>query len=147
VNSTRAIMQSHSLPSRTCGYILGGLIARRGVKRALAVSAPILDQLRVWLMTICLQASQGHRHEVPPQQRRFLETRTGVDSRAEMRTQTSLVRFAVFTAVSRKNAVFWDVAPCRSCGNRCFRGTYRLHLQGRKIRERGTSVSHRVQRA
>jgi hypothetical protein len=40
-----------------------------------------------------------------------------------------------------KNAVFLDVAPCTSCVNRCFEGTYRLHLQGRKIRERGTSVS------
>jgi hypothetical protein len=40
-----------------------------------------------------------------------------------------------------KNAVFWDVAPCRSCVNRRFGGTYRLHLQGRRIRERGTSVS------
>jgi hypothetical protein len=41
-----------------------------------------------------------------------------------------------------KNAVFWDVTPCRSCEfNRRFGGTYRLHLQGRKIRERGTSVS------
>jgi hypothetical protein len=30
---------------------------------------------------------------------------------------------------------------CRSYVNRCFRGTYCLHLQGRKIRERGTSVS------
>jgi hypothetical protein len=39
-----------------------------------------------------------------------------------------------------KNAVFWDVAPRRSCVNRRFGGTYRLHLQGRKIRERGTSV-------
>jgi hypothetical protein len=27
-----------------------------------------------------------------------------------------------------KNAVFLDVAPCRSCANRRFRGTYRLHL-------------------
>jgi hypothetical protein len=36
-----------------------------------------------------------------------------------------------------KNAVFWDVAPCR--------GTYRLHLQGRKIRERGTSVNRWLQ--
>jgi hypothetical protein len=26
------------------------------------------------------------------------------------------------------------VAPCRSCVNRCFGGTFRLHLQGRKIR-------------
>jgi hypothetical protein len=31
--------------------------------------------------------------------------------------------------------VFWDVAPCGSCLNRRFGGTYRLHLQGRKIRE------------
>jgi hypothetical protein len=39
------------------------------------------------------------------------------------------------------NAVFWDVASCESCVNRRFEGKYRLHLQGRKIRERGTSVS------
>jgi hypothetical protein len=45
------------------------------------------------------------------------------------------VRFEVFTALTMKNAIFWDVAPCRSCVNRCFRGTYCLHLQGRKIRE------------
>jgi hypothetical protein len=32
-----------------------------------------------------------------------------------------------------KNAVFWDVAPCRSYVNRRFGGTYRLHLHGRKI--------------
>jgi hypothetical protein len=29
-----------------------------------------------------------------------------------------------------KNAVFWDVAPCRYFVNRRFGGTYRLHLQG-----------------
>jgi hypothetical protein len=41
--------------------------------------------------------------------------------------------------VVTKNAVFWDVAPCRSSGlNRRFGGTYRLYLQGRKIRERRT---------
>jgi hypothetical protein len=38
-----------------------------------------------------------------------------------------------------KNTVFWDVAP--SCVNRRFGGTYHLHLQRRKIREGGTSVS------
>jgi hypothetical protein len=27
-----------------------------------------------------------------------------------------------------KNAVFWDVAPCGSCNNRCFGGTCRLRL-------------------
>jgi hypothetical protein len=40
-----------------------------------------------------------------------------------------------------KNVVLWDVALCRSCVNRRFGGKYRLHFQGRKIRERGTSVS------
>jgi hypothetical protein len=34
-----------------------------------------------------------------------------------------------------KNAVFWDVALCRSCVNLRFGGTYRLQLQDRKIRE------------
>jgi hypothetical protein len=33
-----------------------------------------------------------------------------------------------------KNSVFWDIAPCRSCVNRRFGGTYRLHLQSRRIR-------------
>jgi hypothetical protein len=56
------------------------------------------------------------------------------------------VRFEVLTAVTMKNIVFWDVAPCRSCElNRRFGVTYRLHLQGRKIRERGTSVSRWLQ--
>jgi hypothetical protein len=30
------------------------------------------------------------------------------------------VRFEVFTAVSLKNAIFWDVAPCVSCKYRSF---------------------------
>jgi hypothetical protein len=55
------------------------------------------------------------------------------------------VRFEVFTAVTMKNAVFWDVAPCRSCVNRRFGGTYCLHLQGRKIHERGTIMSRWLQ--
>jgi hypothetical protein len=57
------------------------------------------------------------------------------------------VRFEVFTAVTLKNAVFWDVAPCKFCVKRRLEGTYRLHLQGRKIRERGTSVSRWLQSA
>jgi hypothetical protein len=44
-----------------------------------------------------------------------------------------------------KNAVFWDVALCRSYVNRHFTGMYRLHLQGRKIGKRGTSVSRWLQ--
>jgi hypothetical protein len=50
-------------------------------------------------------------------------------SMSSLPIQEHYVRFEVFTAVSMKNAVFWDVAPCRSCVNRRFGGTYRLHLQ------------------
>jgi hypothetical protein len=35
----------------------------------------------------------------------------------------SIVRFQVFTAVTMKNGVFWDVRPCGSCKNRRFGGS------------------------
>jgi hypothetical protein len=41
---------------------------------------------------------------------------------------TFYVIFEVFTAVTMKNAVFWNVAPCRSCVNRRFGGTWLLTL-------------------
>jgi hypothetical protein len=31
------------------------------------------------------------------------------------KSRTNYVGFEVFTAVTMKNAVFWDVAPCTSC--------------------------------
>jgi hypothetical protein len=31
--------------------------------------------------------------------------------------KTAVVRFEVFTAVTMKNAIFWDVTPCGSCKN------------------------------
>jgi hypothetical protein len=34
-----------------------------------------------------------------------------------------IVRFEVFTVVTMKNGVFWDVTPCSSCKNRRFGGT------------------------
>jgi hypothetical protein len=37
----------------------------------------------------------------------------------------SYLRFEGFTVVTMKNAVFWDVALCRSGVNQCFGGTYR----------------------
>jgi hypothetical protein len=37
--------------------------------------------------------------------------------------QCSFVRFEVFTAVTMKNVVFWDVSPCGSCKNRRCGGT------------------------
>jgi hypothetical protein len=64
-----------------------------------------------------------------------------------MRDSIIIVRFEVFTAVTMKNADFWDVALCISCVNRRFGGIYHLQLQSRKIRERGTSVSRWLQSA
>jgi hypothetical protein len=34
-----------------------------------------------------------------------------------------VVRFEVFTALTMKNGVFWDVTPSHSCKNRRFGGT------------------------
>jgi hypothetical protein len=62
-------------------------------------------------------------------------------------TQFQFLRFKVFTAVIMKNVIFWDMALCSSCVNRRFGGMYRLHLQGRKIRYRVTSVSRCLQTA
>jgi hypothetical protein len=39
------------------------------------------------------------------------------------RTMANFVRFKVFTAVTMKNCVFWDVTLCGSCKNRRFGGT------------------------
>jgi hypothetical protein len=43
------------------------------------------------------------------------------------------------TSVSMKKAVFWDVAPCRHGVNRCFGGTHRLNLQGRRKNKESAS--------
>jgi hypothetical protein len=50
------------------------------------------------------------------------------------------IRFEVFTAVTRKNAIFWDVTPCGSCKNRCFGGTWRRHIR-MTISELGTTLA------
>jgi hypothetical protein len=54
------------------------------------------------------------------------------------------VKFEVFTAVAMENVVFWDVASCRYCVNRCFGGTYRLHLQGRRKNPRAKNQREQV---
>jgi hypothetical protein len=41
----------------------------------------------------------------------------------EKENKGSPVRFEVFTVVTMKNGVFWDVTPCGSCNNRRFGGT------------------------
>jgi hypothetical protein len=63
----------------------------------------------------------------------IIKKRETITAAAPYKMLFPIARFEVFTAVTMKNAVFWDVAPCRSCVNRRFGGTYSLHLQGRKI--------------
>jgi hypothetical protein len=41
----------------------------------------------------------------------------------KMMNSDYFVRFEVFTAVTMKNVVFWDVTPCGSCKKRCFGAT------------------------
>jgi hypothetical protein len=50
------------------------------------------------------------------------------------------VRSEVFTAVTMKNVVFWDVTPCGSFKNQRFGGTSLLH-QSDKNRWTGRNVS------
>jgi hypothetical protein len=45
-----------------------------------------------------------------------------------------MIGFEVFTAVTMKNGVFWDVTPFGFCKNRRFGGTWRLLHQGDKDR-------------
>jgi hypothetical protein len=40
-----------------------------------------------------------------------------------------------------KNVVFWDLTPCGSCKNLCFRRTYFFHHQGEKISELGKTLA------
>jgi hypothetical protein len=47
----------------------------------------------------------------------------GASSDTDVGDWTHLVTFEVFTAVTMKNGVFWDVTPCGSCKNRRSRET------------------------
>jgi hypothetical protein len=49
------------------------------------------------------------------------------------------VRFEVFTAVTMKNGVFWDVTPCGSCKNRSFGGLSAPIIRVTIIGELGTT--------
>jgi hypothetical protein len=55
--------------------------------------------------------------------------KSGKDERGSFsRNKLTFVRFAVFTAVTVKNAVFWAVMPCGFCKNRRFGETSALFL-------------------
>jgi hypothetical protein len=42
-----------------------------------------------------------------------------IEAITDQRTIRYCVRFEIFTVVTMKNAVFWDVMPCVSCKNQC----------------------------
>jgi hypothetical protein len=67
----------------------------------------------------------------------------GVGARVLVGSGIFNVRFVVSTAVTMKNAVFWDVTPCGSCKNRHFGGRYCLHRQGEKNRAVLTTATRR----
>jgi hypothetical protein len=50
------------------------------------------------------------------------------------REKLNQMALEVLTAVVMKSTVLWDITPCSALkSNRRFRGTYGLHLQGRRI--------------
>jgi hypothetical protein len=52
------------------------------------------------------------------------------------KTTGKIVGFEVFTAVVMKSTIFWDITPCNPLEvNPRFGETYRLHLQGRRVRQ------------
>jgi hypothetical protein len=63
---------------------------------------------------------------------------------ADSKEVTNCTRFEVFTAVTVKNAVFWDVTLYGSCKNWHFGGTWRLHHQGDK-NHWTKNISHKCQ--
>jgi hypothetical protein len=66
---------------------------------------------------------------ISPEDRVSLQSNTNWIRGNELWTVRHYVRFEVLTAVTMKNAVFWDVTPCVSFKNRRFGGTDRLNHQ------------------
>jgi hypothetical protein len=64
----------------------------------------------------------------------FLNSQTTVICPLRFQPTKAKVKFEVFTAVTTKNGVFWDITPCGSCRNRLFGETWRLLHQGDKNR-------------
>jgi hypothetical protein len=61
------------------------------------------------------------RTDVSGERHHLLDHQGGRNQRA--RNNVGCVRFEVFTAVTMKNGVFWDVTPCGSCKSRRIGGT------------------------
>jgi hypothetical protein len=57
------------------------------------------------------------------------------------RTGKNYVRFEVFTAVTMKSGVSWDVTTCGSCKNRRFGGISASFIEVSRIDELGTTLA------
>jgi hypothetical protein len=53
----------------------------------------------------------------------FVEMKFIQNIRTQKYLKLRVERFEIFTAVTMKNGVFWDVTPCGSCKKRRFGGT------------------------
>jgi hypothetical protein len=53
---------------------------------------------------------------------------------SNVKLKLNCVRFEVSTAVTMMIIIFWEMTPCGSSKNRRFGGSYRLHLQGERVR-------------
>jgi hypothetical protein len=62
------------------------------------------------------RALSPYKQGTPSSTRRYLVSRVAPRQETNIRN----VRFEVFTAVTMKNGVFWDVTPCGCCKNRRF---------------------------
>jgi hypothetical protein len=51
------------------------------------------------------------------------------------------VRFEVFTAVTMKNGVLWDITPCGSCKNRLYEGLSASFIRVTRIGGPGTTLA------
>jgi hypothetical protein len=58
----------------------------------------------------------------------------------KLELQYFCVRFEIFTAVTMKTAVFWDVTPCDSYKNGRLGGMFRANHQGEENRRARNNV-------
>jgi hypothetical protein len=88
-----------------------------------ATSPSRLGEFRIWDKKIRSWAL----HELDPKMTALvrpsssykLQAQPLISSGTPHQQTCSCVRFEVFTAVTMKNTVFWDVIPCDSCKNQC----------------------------
>jgi hypothetical protein len=98
-----------------------------GWKNGINITAPQSHSANLNSMNICIYYARVKTVLRP-------EFRNKIYSTEDWFRLPFYLRFEVFTAVTMKNGVLWDVTPCGSCKNRRFRGTWRLLHQGDKNR-------------